>query len=245
MGHFVVFLKDAGGLNAEKLLKERGLGSLFDLVMSPSVADADLDGKGKLITWRDDVRPERNGADGVEGKEWWHGLHGVSIGWDADNPPTPECLMRNGRRADEPQISSFPVTLEDGNTWLVPIARLLPQAWTQGPDGMPMLAPKSAFAWYWEQTTAMVRRIASGEFAPDNPPQECFELAVRALAMNYRICPEVIYATGLLAAGDAVKIIAAACEHSLDYTVSVNYAVRAQNELLDQKKTEHLAASAG
>lgn len=244
MAHYVVFLEHAEGLNAAKLLRDRGLGMLVDEVLGPSAADAELDGvKGKLITWHDDARPERNSRDGVDGKAWWGGLHGVQIGWDADNPPTPDDLMRNGRRHDAPQISSFPANLEDGNAWLVPIARLLPQKWTQSEDGTPMLAPKAAFAWYWDEMQAMARSF--GSFAPDDPPPECFELAVKALAMNYRICPEVIYATELLAAGDAPKIIAAACERSLDYTVSVNYSMRAHNETLDQKKTEHLAANAG
>jgi len=246
MAHYVVFLEHAEGYDAPGLLRKHGLGMLVDEVLGPSAADAELDGvKGKLITWHDDARPERNARDGVDGKAWWGGLHGVRIGWDADNPPTPDDLMRNGRRHDAPQISSFPANLEDGNAWLVPIARQLPQRWTQNDDGMPLLAPKSKFAWYWDEVTGMIERIRKGEFAHDRPPTACFELAVKCLALNYRICPEVIYATELLAAGDAVKVIAAACEISLDFTATVEYSVIAHSELVDQKKTEHLAANAG
>lgn len=237
MAHFVVHIKDATGYSAADQLGKAGLGSLVDDVLGPATEEAEVDGvPGRLIRWDDPFRTERNAAPGVEGKQWWTDIHGNSIGWDADNPPTPIDLLRHRMYDNSPQLDSFPADLDDGNTWLVPLARRLPDAWTQDRDGRPRLAPKRQFAWYWDEVTQFIARMAAGEFAPDDPPEDAFWLAVRALSMNYRICPEVVYATGLLAACDPIKIIAAAGEHSLDYTMEIKYHV--------QKKTPHLAASA-
>lgn len=230
--HFVIFIPGADGYDACAHLRGVGLDSLIDDCLGPATQDATLAGQpGRLIVWRDDVRTDHNAREGVEGKEWWWDCQRrFAIGWD--ELPTPDDLLRVPRYTVEPMMTSFPVTLGE-HVWQVPLARLLPRKWSQGADGRPVLETAKPFAWYFDAVAAMVQRIAGGEFSPDEPPADCFELAVRALALNYRLCPEVVYAMELIAAADAPKIIAAAAEHSLEFEATVHYDVRARTPLAD------------
>lgn len=224
--HYAIFIPRAEGYAPDKMLASVGLESLHDSFCCAGIADHELDEQsGKLLTWGCVPIPER---------WWWDGAKRFAVGFD--RVPSPDDLLRCGAGNKTP-ADSFPVVLQDDQEWYVPIARRLPQQWSQGPDGRPTLATKPAFAWYWDGFVDALDRFENRGFAPDSPPADLFEFAVRALAMNYRICPEVVYATGLMGPTDVMKIIAAMGEHSHEFAVEHVYTVKSENALVTQKKT--------
>lgn len=239
--HYVIFIPNAEGYSAADQLESVGLSKLVDKYVGPASENCALgEQDGRLIRFDDVSRPERNATPGVDDKTWWWDhQRRYAIGWLAEAPPCPNDLQRNERYTDDPLLTSFPCRLQDEQVWLVPIARQLPRQWSQCPEtGMPTLAPKPAFAWYWDAIQATLGLITSGTMTPDNVTVDCFNLAIRALAMNYRICPEVVYALGLFDEADAAKVIAGACELSVEFESRLQWGVRASNPLLDQKKTD-------
>lgn len=239
MAHYVLFVPGEHGYNANDLLASLGLGDLADNIVGVAASNAHVAGQdGKLLRWDDSVRPERNASEGVDDKLWWWDFQKrYAIGWQEDAPTRPEDLQRNRRDTNDPMLTSFPVALQDGQVWFVPIARKLPRQWSQCPDtGQPTLSPKPPFAWYWDGITSMLARIQSGDIEPDNPPADCFDMAIRALSLNYRICREVVYALGLFDEADALKVIGAATEFSMEFTARLQWEVRAKNPIIDQKK---------
>lgn len=241
--HFVLFVPGEHGFDANALLASLGLSALIDPIIGASVCGTEYEvggETGKMIRWDDPMRTDRNATAGVEDKTWWWDYQRrFAIGWLADAPPTPEDLQRMQHTNDCPMLTSYPCRLADGRVWLVPIARHLPRQWAQCREtGRPILEATPQFAWYWEEITDAFGRIESQEITLDNQPPELFGLAVRALALNYRLCPEVCYATGLLAQESAAAIIGAACEFSFEFDAQLTWNVRATNSILDQKKTD-------
>lgn len=243
--HYVLFAPGSHGYDAGAVLRSLGLDALIDTFVIVGAADATVnDEPGKLIRWDDPSRPERNATPGVEDKTWWWDRERrFAIGWCDESPPTPDDLQRNAQYTDAPLLTSYPCRLSDGNIWLVPIARLVPRQWSQGPNGEPVLAPRGEYAWYFDAVRDVLAQCESGDINPDEPPAKCFLLAVRALGMAYRICPEVCYATGLFAPHHALTVLAAAAEHSLEFEARLQYEVRATNPILTQKKTAGLAST--
>lgn len=242
--HYVVFVPGQHGYSAAQILESVGLGPLVDSSINCGAEVANLDGlDGKLVRWDDSTRPQRNATSGVDDKVWWwDSQRRFAIGWHPDAPPTPDDLQRNTQYTDAPLLTSFPCMLADGNVWLVPIARLVPRQWSQSPDGTPCLAPQSAYAWYFDAVREFMLSCETGEVNPDEPAADCFLLAVRALGMAYRICPEICYATGLFEPQHALTVLAAAAEHSLEFNARLEYDVRASNPILTQKKTAGLTS---
>lgn len=241
--HYVIFIPNATGYSAQDQLAAVGLDTLCDTFVGPTSENAELGGvAGRLIRWDDHTRQGRNATPGVSDKTWWWDYQRrYAIGHVAEAPPTPDDLKRNDRYNDSPYLTSFPCTLKDEQVWLVPIARQLPSQWIQCPEtGRPVIATVPRFAWYFDQMLAAVQAIGSGEATPENTPADYFELAVKALTLNYRICPEIVYALGLFGAEHAASVIGAACELSIEFNATTHWTVRADNPILAQKKTEQL-----
>lgn len=244
--HYVIFIPDAEGYDAAGQLADVGLGKLVDKYVGPASENCTLgEHDGRLIRFDDVSRPDRNATPGVDDKTWWWDhKRTYAIGWLAEAPPCPNDLQRNERYTDDPLLTSFRCTLQDEQIWLVPVARQLPQDWMQCPEtGRPILGPKHQYAWYFDEVRDMVARMASGEITPETVPVECFDLAIKALATNYRICPEVVFALRLFDRADAAKVVMAAAEFSVEFKAHTHWEVRMDNPILTQKKTGRLASA--
>lgn len=237
--HYVIFIPAATGYNAADQLESVGLGSLVDKYVGPASENCTLgEQEGRLIRFDDVSRPEHNATPGVDDKTWWWDhKRRYAIGYVAESPPCPEDLQRTHRFVDDPLLTSFPCRLQGEQIWLVPIARQVPREWSQCPEtGMPTLAAKPAFAWYFDEARELLSQISGGQIVPDAMPAYCFDFAIRALALNYRICPEVAHAIHLFDQADAGRVIGAACEFSVEFEATLQWGVRASNPILDQKK---------
>ncbi len=119
--------------------------------------------------------------------EWEEGPYW--IGWDKDNPPTEAELKRKR------QAGGYRLEMEDGTSWLVPIIRR-PDDTTELPCDMYYDAAgvlkepvKEAYREYWDVTAEVVSWFFndSGILGGDGfSKQKGFDLAVKALGINYR-----------------------------------------------------------
>lgn len=123
------------------------------------------------------------------------------VGFDLENPPKPEQLIRSE------QFPGHQVKLSDGQEWLIPVARCL--------DGTTLLPKKMEYrdgAWiegdlqpryqsFFQSAVALFDRLmgieAEGEHVQAEVTTE-IDLAAHALGLNYRLGPAEISALGLL-----------------------------------------------
>ena len=117
-----------------------------------------------------------------KGKYW--------IGYVQALPPFPADLRKTE------VIDGHHAMLDDGNDWLIPIARVfgtgsaLPQSLILGPDGELVMEAMPAFAKLSAQADRVFSAFLDG--GEDLTLQECWDIALSALQQNYRLSgPEV------------------------------------------------------
>jgi hypothetical protein len=244
--HYVLYIPDGLGYQAHDLLASAGLAALYDRAVDVLVSDVEdgpdktpeSGGRGKLVRWHDKQHDDRNATPAIADKQWvksepdgrfW-------LGWHADHPPQPVDLQRNAALNDDPSLSSFPVVLNDGRRWWVPVARDLPKCYVQDPlTGQQMLAPQTPFRKFWDATLAMGQAWKDCETFDVELPG-LFDYAVDALALNYRLCREIVLLLRLFAANDPIDVLSAAVEKSSFFERRVTIVEHAGNLLLEKKK---------
>ncbi len=164
------------------------------------------------------------------------------IGFYTDDRPKPEDL------ATDEQFNGYPITLEDGNDWVIPIARsfsggtTLPEALILGLDGKTIRRPLDRFAEIEKQAQLVIADIMrqlpdacvpTGWDVAEVPltDEQNREIAQDALGLNYRIGPWEINALLLLNTLN-VDLIG----HALVEWPAVEAAMTAANEAAVQKK---------
>jgi len=161
------------------------------------------------------------------------------IGRETDNPPLPEDLQR------PEMVAGHLVALEDGNEWLIPVARhfaqgtALPQALLLGPDGqlvaeaLPRFAKLSSHA---ERAFDDFCRAAGSPNDAEGEPltiAEIWAIAIEALALNYRISAEEVSFLHLLTTQNTLRI----AEALIDWpTAEAAIAANAEAAVSPQKK---------
>ncbi len=143
-------------------------------------------------------------------KAWW-------VGFETTSPPGPDDLARKN------MIPGLEVTLDDGNAWLVPVARRfllhegqghtlpaadMPQVFGVDEDGEDMMevAPRAQPLWkaaneYWNATHGSEEEDPKGVTLG-----QLFEIAADVLAANYKVGPREIRALRLLSTDSATAI---------------------------------------
>jgi len=161
-------------------------------------------------------------------KTWW-------IGYETAARPRPQDLHR------PEMIAGYNVRLEDGNEWLVPVARsiprgsILPRRMSLGPNGeivweaLPRFAAFSALA---EEAWLDYRRV-NGWLEPDEAALEMThdrarDVAVAALAMNYRVGLVELAVLQVLSTANMIEV--------LDAMIDVPAFVAAARRAAEQKK---------
>ena len=181
----------AGQQAAKPAIEAAGLGYAFD-GFQPTAGETSRgpDGTpGVLMT----VGSAKLGW--FEHGQTWMKDHGGRFwaGFYTDDRPTPADLQRPSL------IGGYRVRLEDGNEWLVPIARQfpegsqLPRTLLLGPDGKLVAEIRAEYIALWKsacrvwQSIAGQQPTAKNEIHTDLEEATCWRIAIEALAVNYRL----------------------------------------------------------
>jgi hypothetical protein len=218
--HYSLYFPGAGGIDPRPHLQRCGLADLSrDKVPEVSRLDRGPGGKpGLLAAWRkgdaatdpplaltdtQDWQPCRpSKAVGLAQGDYW-------VGIDRAKPPTPDQLPRKQQHA------GYWIQLADGQQWHCPAAAKLPHRHGLAEDGSYGRRISPEFAAFFDQshTFAAVMLQAFGrlellqQLEGDKAPQslkvdidlaEAFAFCCQALALNYRLCPEIVDRLGLL-----------------------------------------------
>lgn len=193
--HFQIFLPHQTEVAGAETLAAAGLAGLaenFDVRVSegPEVR------KGALFAWLSPgqgqwgYRPVDQewipaAADGdLERGRYWVGL------WN-DNLPQPKDLARTYQ---QPGVE---LELGDGHNWLIPRASELPRDIILLDDGSLKFEPQRQFHAFYVEADRWKNVLAESDEETMAEYQDLWQFALRALAVNYRMTPEVASALGL------------------------------------------------
>lgn len=109
----------------------------------------------------------------------------------------------------EPRFSE-PLIDEDGRTWLIPVARRMPQVMFKESNGELGYRSHPRYADYFERTLPFWNNLFS--VGPGIPEEQYWNFCHLALQQNYRITEEVIAYLGILATNVAAEIPRVACD---------------------------------
>ena len=123
-----------------------------------------------------------------EKQTWCQILDGrMWLGWETENPPTPIDLQRKELH------NGHPVTLADGNTWIVPVIRTLigqttlPTVFGCNASGQVVREKVlPAFKRLWDLTQRLYKAVQGFDESLISG-EETIELLCSGLAMNYRV----------------------------------------------------------
>lgn len=210
--HPIVYLPKVNTPNSDHLravgLEDFVDGAQFNCLQPDKPAPGDNKG-GSLVTWTPPGRrqpvydPDSQlwlpamPMDSLKEKRYW-------IGFDPLSPPRPQELIRR-----EPYVGS-PVTLGDGQQWLIPHARELPHDLIRGEDGEWVRQVRSEFYAFAMTTIGWQRQFDSlepGDVFPDETGLA--EFVEEALRLNYRLTPEIISHLRLFSTGPTGTLYAA------------------------------------
>jgi len=213
MAAYQVYLPKRQGADPE-LLRAVGLGGILDQDATVNSCPIDRGGPdgggGVLFFWGDTVPGVR-----LPSQEWTpakeHGKLPAGRYWlgkEKNSPPHPAELLR------ENHLGGAPVTLDDGNEWIVPIAQRLPHRVTLDAEGKPVRAPKRQYEEFYRRAVGFYQQIMA--FDVDSGAEVRLEgawpFAVEALSMNYRVDAAVIDWLELLDEVNIVRLIGATFE---------------------------------
>lgn len=206
MGVMLYFLPDVRVVDEAEMAK-RGLDALRGAALTHIGVSAGPGGKRGLIAaaevadaTRVGYYPDAQRWRPVANEAYWQGFY-------RDDPPGPADLARSE------QIGGHTVTLADGNDWLVPVARSfpagtrLPRALVLGPDGQLVMEALPRYA----EISADAERVFAAFIEQDESLsyQDLWDIAARALAINYRLGPWELSALRLLDTNNVQDVLSA------------------------------------
>ena len=137
------------------------------------------------------------------------------LGTWKDARPGPADLQR------EPLLDGHLVKLGDGNEWLVPVARLLPEALVHSPEDGWSTCRLEAYAWLWDIAETFWEEFAASVQESTTPADgervavklsDASDMAARVLGANYRVGLPEISGLGLFRTDTPVDILLALCD---------------------------------
>ncbi len=183
----------------------------------------------KWFKWNFTVEKEEGDTEIVE----------YYVGYDTRNPPRPDNLLR------EHPLRGYPVLLSDGNSWSVPMARMMGQG-TLLPEGIIMLPTGEyvkeiieKYGAFWERSTEFLDawldpENTNPEITDDHPVfnmHNLYSFALETLGINYRIGAAEVAVMKLFTDFNLIEISYAAIgmELARDIMISIK---------AEEKKTE-------
>lgn len=229
--HYAVFIPrgERTFSSPDDLLSSVGLGDLGSAcVVAMPLSATGPDGlSGTLLYWGDPRQPPRDRAgwtwqpaparslhsDGLKagqldaalaaGRYW--------LGWNPDAPPVPAELRRSTF------LGGLEVTLEDGNDWIIPTAKVLPRRMGLDPTGEITMQIAPPFRAFCEAAEDLLAHLAAAD--PNRGSLEipgCWRVANAALGINYRLNAELVSMLGLFSDRSMVQVCLAVIELPLD-----------------------------
>lgn len=220
MPSYQIFIPDVRGASPQHL-RDVGLGDVLDPDFGPTAIDAfgsdGPDGRsGVVFYWHDAADPATNPQK--------PGMHLDSQIWTPCKPRGNRQagafyfgrdkgeLVKPADLARRRQLPSLPVTLDDGQRWLVPVATRLPHRHGLDDKGEPVRRVVSRYqAWYQkaeEFFNVFLNRKADELFHLEGG----FLFAIECLQMNYRVNADVIDWLELFTDDNLIWTIAATFE---------------------------------
>lgn len=160
------------------------------------------------------------------------------VGKEKDNPPRPIDLQRTEL------IDGHYTKLEDGQDWLVPVARvfpqgtMLPQSLILGPNGelvkeiLPRYAKLGQRAEkVWLEFKRQMGTLTEGETSESMDLKTQWDIAIEALSINYRLGPWEVSFLNLLTTENISRILSALVD-----IPSLVKVAKAQQEALKKKE---------
>lgn len=206
MAGFIYFIPGGRGASAEAL-EAVGLNEMLgDLSLSSGQIDKGPNGAGGVLIRIDGDRAPRLRYAG-EGQVWRECAGGKFwLGYDREHPPTPEDLVRPDL------IDGHSVLLEDGNKWLIPVARVFATGgppmfrmnvdndgnWVVGDTIARLKAVEVDAEAVWQELLTSLDAGKGDEDAVKVLLTTEADMCVRALAVNYHLGRYEIGALGLL-----------------------------------------------
>lgn len=187
MSHFLLYIPEASAASP-KVFEEIGLGDFHQ--GAEGLHSPGPDGRhGMLCAWRRGNAPmhfnasEQTWIPAVPNGDAAAGRYWVGI-WN-DSPPVPKDLVRpypyRGRMT----------ALGDGNSWLFPESRELPRDFILADDGTLKYELQRKFHAFHMECLDWLECIDSQREKFVAPFSELWPFLVRALALNYRMLPEL------------------------------------------------------
>ena len=214
MAGYLLFIPGASpNAQSRDLLADVGLAQLAD----DDVADAlpctvgPSGSGGVVLSWqmklgapRFGYFPDQQEWTALAGGAWW-------LGTERESPITPADVSRQRLYA------SLTAVLRDGNEWRVPIVSELPQLWGCDEKGGLVRRPSPEFAGLIDLGTrayqSLLRALDTvGDDGVAAAVPEAWDLIGQALALNYRLCPEIIAHLRLIDDSNFARLLLAAAE---------------------------------
>lgn len=231
MASFLVYIPGVTGASLDHLSRV-GLGGLLDPHVSPDSCDmlrhAPDKGQGVVFYWIDhqnpantpfhlgnhpdiDWSPAKPKGELLAGRFWLGLCNGQRV--------TPDALERSGN------LGGASVLLEDGNRWLVPVAKALPKKYEIDKEtGAPVLAVYTRYQTYYDLSYRNYLAMARQETTATVSVTGAWDFAEMALGFNYRINADVIDWLGLLGDLSMIRLMIGS------YDADVMEAIEAQKK---------------
>lgn len=222
MASFLVYIPGVTGASLDHLSRV-GLGGLLDPHVSPDCTDMlrhTPDGtQGVVFYWIDHLNPINTP---------FHLGNHADIDWSPAKPKgdlqagrfylglckgqrvTPDALLRTGN------LGGAEVTLEDGQQWKIPTAKLLPKKYTiDEVSGAPVCRVATKYQQYFDLSYRNYLAIMRQDPSHDVSVTGAWDFAEMALNWNYRITADVIDWLELIGDASMLYLLAAAYDSAL------------------------------
>lgn len=222
MSSFQVYIPGKTGASPNHL-RDVGLELLLDPHFGPTAIEAHHDTpdgcSGIVFYWQDMATPTNmpqhmgchsdqewspaKPSKGLPAGRFW-------LGKDAGGTVTPGALMRHNH------MGGLSVKLDDGQEWMVPVARRLPKKYQMDEvTGEPRMQVALPYQEFYKQAEDLYTFLLQARIDEDFTIPGGWTFAERALAMNYRINSDVIDWLGLLGDESMLRLIGATHERNI------------------------------
>lgn len=190
--HFLLYIPDVQTSDPAHL-ERVGLGDLVQGATFLNEGEGPDGRGGMVIAWGSGGRPPQRHYFSAAEQTWvnavaWDGLdpYRYWVGVWNDAPPTPGDLRRPY------QERGVPFAMGDGNEWNLPKFRELPRDIILADDGTPRFEVQRRYHTLWHESLTWYSRFAAAGDDFTFKWSEGFAFVCRAMAINYRIVPELV-----------------------------------------------------
>ena len=187
MAHYMLWIHGNEAV-ANELLAELELADGGQCVLTPS--DGCTDGPGVLVAWLDFASEGSSSGTYLPARQTWREAGGGRfwLGFDNDRPVRPADIVR------AETCRGLEVTLADGAAWEIPWARYVPHRW--GMNGVRV--PKAPYEAFCARANEIFTTVAQHNGVDGLTIADAWSFCCMALAINYRLCPEIVELLELL-----------------------------------------------